>query len=160
MKKLLKISSVLAIVAGILLVIGGIWGLCFTYKNITRENITTPADASIPNKPVRGPFTLKAQADIIREHTLKSTEGKTFTEMPRQIPELDEDGQPVLDKDGKPAMVTNEAREIWITATTLMTALNLGIITYVFSALVMLFGCISIWTGVVFHALSKQSKLV
>lgn len=29
-----------------------------------RENITTADDASLPGVPVRGPFTLKAQADL------------------------------------------------------------------------------------------------
>lgn len=158
MKKLLKISSVLAIGVGIVMVIGALWGISFTYKNIAQEKITTPADASIPEKPVRGPFTLKAQADIIRDHTLESTEGKTFAEMPRQIPKLDEKGKQVLGPDGKPAMTANTAREIWITATTLTTALNLGIISYVFSGLILLFGCISIWTGIVFYALSKRGK--
>lgn len=137
MKKLLKISSVLAIGAGILLIIGGIWGITFTYKNIAQEKIVTPADSSIPEKPVRGPFTLKAQADIIREHTLKTTGGKTYAEMARED--------------------TN--RPLWITATTLTTALNLGILTYVFSGLILLFGCISIWTGVIFYALSKRSSI-
>ena len=102
MKKLLRLSSALAIAAGIILLIGGIWGICFTYQNISREKIITPADASIPEQPVRGPFTLKAQADIIRSHSLKSTGGKAFAEMPRQVPQLDEKGQPVLGKDGKP----------------------------------------------------------
>ena len=85
MKKLLKISSIFAIVAGIVLVAGGIWGICFTYQNVAREKIITPADASIPEKPVSGPFTLKAQADIIRVHALKSTGRLTFDEMPRQL---------------------------------------------------------------------------
>jgi hypothetical protein len=134
MKKLLKVSAGLAIVAGLVLVAGGVWGICFTYQNIVQENITTPADASIPSTPVRGPFTLKAQADIIREHTLKSTGGQTFAEMPRE----------------------DSARDIWITATTLITALNLGILTYVFSGLILLFGLISIWTGIVFYVLSKR----
>ena len=160
MKKLLKISSVLAIVAGVLLVVGGIWGVAFTYKNIAQEKIVTPADANIPEKPVRGPFTLKAQADIIREHTLKSTGGKTFAEMPRQIPKLDENGQQILGTDGNPVMTANTARDIWITATTLTTALNLGIMTYVFSGLILLFGCISIWTGIVFYALSRRANFV
>ena len=160
MKRLLKISSLLAISAGIILVIGGIWGIVFTYKNIAREKIVTPADASIPERPVRGLFTLKAQADIIREHTLKMTGGKTFAEMPRQIPKLDQNNQSVLDVDGKPVMVANSARDIWITATTLTTALNLGILTYVFSSLVVLIGCISIWTGIVFNALSRRGKFV
>lgn len=136
MKKLLRISSALAMGAGIVLIVGGIWGICFTYKNIAQENIVTPKDSSIPEKPVRGPFTLKAQADIIREHTLKSTNGKTYAEMSREDP----------------------ARNIWITATTLITALNLGILTYVFSSLILLFGLISIWTGIVFYFLSNNYK--
>ena len=158
MKKLFKISSLLAITAGILLVISGIWGISFTYKNIAREKIVTPADAAIPKKPVRGPFTIKAQADIIREHTLKTTGGKTFAEMPRQVPKLDQSNQPILDANGNPVMTANTARDLWITATTLTTALNLGILTYVFSGLIALFGCISIWTGVVFYVLSRRGE--
>lgn len=156
MKKLLLVSAWLAIVAGIVLVAGALWAVAFTYNNVARENIVTTDDSSIPGVPVRGPFTLKAQADIIREHTLKATGGKTFSEMPRQIPKLDEKGNPVADKDGKPVMVANTARDIWITATTLRTALHLGIITYAFSAFILLFGLVSIWTGVTFFALSKR----
>lgn len=156
MKKILVITSILAVFAGIVLVGGGAWGIAFTYKNIAQENITTPSDASIPGVPVIGPLTLKAQADIIREHTLKSTGGKTFAEMPRQIAKVDENGKPVLGTDGKPVMMANTARDLWITATALTTALNLGIITYAFSGLVLLFGFVSLWTGITFYALSKR----
>lgn len=135
MKKSLRFSSWLAIIAGVVLVLGGVWGICFTYQNIVQEKIVTPADASIPEQPVRGPFTLKAQADIIRHHTLQTTGGKTYAEMSRQDP----------------------TRELWVTATTLTTALNLGILTYVFSGLIILLGGISIWTGIVFRALSHRS---
>jgi hypothetical protein len=158
MKKLLKISSVAAILVGVILIVGGIWGICFTYQNTAREKIVTPADAAIPEQLVRGPFTLKAQADAIRKHTLELTGGKTYAEMPRQIPKLDEHGQPVLGKDGSPVMVTNTARDIWITATTLTTALNLGILAYAFSALIVVLGCIFIWIGVVCGVLSKSDK--
>ncbi len=136
MKKLLILSSVLAIVAGIILVSGGIWGISFTYKNIAQEKIVTPADASISKQPVRGPFTLKSQADIIRTHVLKTTEGKTYAEMSRE----------------------DANRNLWITATTLTTALHLGILTYVFSGLILLFGCISLWTGFVFYAISRKNN--
>ena len=61
MKKILSASSLLVIIVGTVLVGSGIKGLTFTYKNVARENITTPDDASIPGVPVRGPFTLKAQ---------------------------------------------------------------------------------------------------
>ena len=155
-KKLLNLSACLAVVVGIILIIGAVWGVCFTYKNISREKIVTPSDASIPEKPVLGPLTLKSEADIIREHTLHTTGGKTFAEMPRQIQKMDENGNPVVDKDGNPVMVANTARDIWITATALTTALNLGIVTYVFSGFIFLFGLISIWTGIVFFILAKK----
>src|SRR3989338_403568 len=128
MKKLLTASSILAVLAGIVLVAGGIWGIYFTYKNVSEEKIVTPKDSAIPEKPVRGPLTLKAQADIIKEHTLQMTDGKTFSEMPRQIPKLNDSGKPALDAEGNPIMAANTARDIWITATTLITALHLGVI--------------------------------
>lgn len=159
MQKLLKITSVLSIIVGIIMVAGGILGITLTYKSIARENIVTPADSSIPGKPVRGPLTLKAQADIIREHTLKLTGGKTFAEMPRQIQKLDETGQPVMGADGKPVMTSNTARDIWITATTLTTALNLGVLAYAFFGLIILFGCAVIWSGIVFDRLRRSEKL-
>lgn len=134
MKKILTLSSLLAIVAGIILIISGLWGISFTYQNIAQEKIVTPSDASISEKPVRGPFTLKAQADVIRKHVLSMTGGKTYAEMARED--------------------TN--RNLWVTATTLTTALNLGILTYVFSGLIVLIGCISLWTGIVFYMLRKR----
>src|SRR3990167_1199632 len=85
MKKLLIISSILAVLVGVIMVIGGAWGIMFTYQNVAGEKIVTTDDASIPNKPVRDPMTLKAQADVIRKHVLNTTNGKTYAEMPQQI---------------------------------------------------------------------------
>ncbi|MCC7436731.1 hypothetical protein IT402_02570 [Candidatus Nomurabacteria bacterium] len=157
MKNIYKISSVLAIFVGVIMISGGIWGICFTYKNVARENIVTPEDSVIPNTPVRGPLTLKTQSDIIREHTLRTTGGKTYAEMPRQIQKLDENGNAVLNEKGEIVMIPNDARNMWVTATTLTTALNLAIVTYIFSGLVLLFGFISLWNGLVFFILSKKS---
>lgn len=156
MKKMLKFTSVLSILIGLVLVFGGVWGLSFTQKNIAQEKITTPEDASIPNVAVSGPMTLKAQGDIIREHTLKSTSGKTYAEMPQQVPQLDESGNQVIGADGKPVMVSNTARNIWVTATTLITALNLGIFAYVFSYMTILLGIMFFLIGLVFCALSRR----
>jgi len=156
MKKLLILSSILTVLVGVIFATGGIWGIYFTYKNVANEKIVTPQDSSIPEKPVRGPLTLKAQADIIREHTLKITDGKTFAEMPRQVPKLDENGNPVLDAESKPVMTANTARDIWITATTLITALHLAIFAYAFFGMILFFGFISIWTGVVLCAFYRE----
>jgi len=155
MKKFIIASSLIAIVVGVILMIGGIWGICFTYKNVVTENIVTPQDSSIPGKPVRGPMTLMAQVDIIRKHTLDTTGGKTFAEMPRQIPKLDELGAPVLDAEGNLVMTANTARDIWMTATTLITALNLGVLTYAFFSVVILFGLFSIWAGIAVYVLER-----
>src|SRR3990172_676822 len=105
MKRLLMISSVLAVCVGVIVVLAGFGGVVFTYQNVAREKIVTPEDASIPNAAVRGPMTLKAQADAIRKHTLKATKGKTYAEMPQQVAKVDATGSAVLDKDGKPVMV-------------------------------------------------------
>jgi hypothetical protein len=156
MKKILGFTSVLAIIAGTIMIIGGLWGIVFTYKNVARENITTPDDASIPSSPVRGPLTLHSQAEIIREHVLHTTNGLMYSEMPQKIAKLDQAGNAILDENGEPVMVSNDARSIWITATTLITALHLGIITYVFSGLIVLLGLISIWTGIIFRILKKR----
>lgn len=155
MEKILNVSSLLALVAGVIMVITGIWGVIFTYQNVSREQIVTPADASIPNTPVRGPFTLKSQADIIRHHTLETTGGKTYAEMPQKVQKKDADGNLVVDEQGKPVMVSNDARTIWLTATNLTSALHLAIITYVFSGLIIFIGLVSIWTGITFKALKS-----
>ena len=159
MEKLLKASSALAIIAGIILLLGGGWGIYFTHKNIAQENIITPKDAAIPQEPVRGPFTLKAQAEVIRKHTLAMTGNKTYAEMPKQIPKLDDKGNALVDGTGNPLLIANTSRDIWITATTLTTALNLGILTYAFSGVIILLGCISIWNGFILYALWKSAHL-
>ncbi|MEK7180228.1 MAG: hypothetical protein AAB706_02025 [Patescibacteria group bacterium] len=156
MKKLFATLSFLIITSGILMIGGGAWGIKFTYTHIAQEKITTPDDASIPGVPVRGPLTLKAQADIIRTHMLRTAGGKTYAEMPRQIAKLDENGAPVLDKDGKPVMITNTARDTWITANVLITALNLAIMAYAFSGFMLLVGFVFLFIGIMLFVLRKK----
>lgn len=151
MKKLLSISSWIVMIIGVVSVCAGAWGIWFTYQNVVREKIVTPTDALIPEQPVRGPLTLKAQTEIIREHTLKTTGGKTFAEMPRQIEKISEDG--------KSTMVPNAARDIWITATTLTTALNLAILAYAFSGLLIVFGGLFFGVGLLLFTINKVKKI-
>lgn len=157
-QKTLALVSFGALFIGTVLIGGGVWGTYFTYQSVAREKIVTPADASIPSAPVRGPFTLKAQADIIRDHTLENTGGKTYAEMPRQVQKVDASGSPMFDAEGKPVMEANPTRGIWIPATTLMTALNVGVMAYTLSALVILGGLLLVCIGIVLKMLSKKFK--
>jgi hypothetical protein len=60
MKNKLKILSLSVILAGIILILAGLYGVFFTYQKVKQENIITAPDSSIPNKNVRGILTLKA----------------------------------------------------------------------------------------------------
>ena len=53
------------------------------------------------------------------------------------------------------SMVPNAARASWITATSLMTALNLGLVAYALSAFALVVGIALIASGVTFLSLRK-----
>jgi len=132
--------AIFAMVVGGFSALGGILGAIYTYNQAAVQNITTPEDAPIANAPVRGPLTMWSQSDIITQHQLDSTDGQYYAEMDRQVPAVDENGQPVLDDNGEPVMVANAARASWITATTLTTALGLGVLSYAVSAFAIVVG--------------------
>ena len=138
--KLYAAIAIFAMVVGGASVLGGIFGAAYTWNQASIQNITTPDDAVIADTPVRGPFTMWSQADIINHHQLERTDGLYYAEMDRQVPAVDEDGNVILDESGEPVMVPNEARASWLTATTLTNALNLGILAYVLSAFAMVVG--------------------
>lgn len=141
---------------GAILVILGVGGLFFTYNSVAREKIVTPIDAAIPQKPVRGPFTLKTQADIIRVHVLGMAGDKTYAEMPREIQKISPDGKPALNPDGSAIMMPNTTRDKWVTATTLITALHLALLAYAFFAVSLLLGLTSLGIGIVFWMLRRK----
>ena len=82
-----------AILAGIAFAVGGGYTITrgFDARSEVRsalaaENITTPADASIPNAPVLSHQTAHAQADVILKHMLEATGGKTYSQLERTDP--------------------------------------------------------------------------
>ncbi|WKZ82537.1 MAG: hypothetical protein QY307_10715 [Acidimicrobiia bacterium] len=152
---LLLVAGVLAITVGLGSVIGGAVGIVYTWGQAVEQGIVTPEDASIPNTPVRGPFTMKAQADIIEHHQLDRTGGLYYAEMPRQVQATDADGTLLFDDTGEPVMVNNDARTSWITATTLTTVLNLGIMAYALGAFAIVVGLSLLASGIVFLVLRR-----
>lgn len=154
--RLLTIVAIIALTVGIGSFAGGVFGAAYTYNQAVTENVTTPDDARIPEAAVRGPFTMWAQADIITHHQLERTGDLRYSEMPRTVDQVDEAGNVVLDETGAAVQVPNQARMSWLDATTLTTALNMGIIAYAFSAFAIVVGIAMTGFGVVFLSLRER----
>lgn len=153
-------AGILALSVGLGAVLGGVFGAWYTWEQAAVQNIVTPDDAVIPETPVRGPFTMWAQVDIINHHQLDSTDGLYYAEMDRMVPGVDEAGEPMLDDDGQAVMVPNQARASWFNATTLTTALSLGIISYALSAMAVAVGLTLAAAGYVFLYIRKRAVLL
>ena len=75
--------------AGAYMISEGFAGKDQVRSELVAEQITTTEDAAIPNAPVDSAATAKAQADVIKKHTLEATEGKTYAQMDREDPQRD-----------------------------------------------------------------------
>jgi len=84
-----KVASIASIALGVLLVLGGAGTWLMVSSTLAEQRITTPDDACLPGREVRGPFTAYCQAQIIQEHTLSATEGQTYAELDREDPRRD-----------------------------------------------------------------------
>jgi hypothetical protein len=84
-----RIASIGSMVLGVLLIIGGIGTWAMVSTTLADQRITTPEDACLPEREVRGPFTAYCQADIIDQHTLDTTDGLTYAELDREDPRRD-----------------------------------------------------------------------
>ncbi|HXV70968.1 MAG TPA: hypothetical protein VEB69_06145 [Acidimicrobiia bacterium] len=153
-------TAILALVVGFGAMAGGIFGAWYTWDQAAAQNVVTPDDAAIPETPVRGPFTMWAQADIITHHQLENTDGLYYAEMDRTVPQVDENGEVVLDENGEAVMVPNEARASWLNATTLTTALSLGIVSYALAAFAFVTGLTLVAVGFVFLQIRKKAVLL
>ena len=155
--RLFTFVAIFAMVIGIGSILGGIAGATYTYQSAAVENIVTPDDAVFAEVPVRGPLSMWSQSDIITKHQLDRTEGLRYAEMEREVPQVDEDGAPVLDEAGEPVMVPNQARLSWLDATALTTVLGMGILAYAFSAFAIAVGATLLGLGWVVLKLRRMA---
>ncbi|HLF60466.1 MAG TPA: hypothetical protein VI980_04740 [Acidimicrobiia bacterium] len=156
----LLISGILAMVVGFGAMAGGLFGVWYTWDQAVAQDVVTPDDAAIAETAMRGPFTMWAEADIINTHQLENTGGLYYAQMDRMVPQVDESGAAVLDANGDPVLVPNEVRASWVTATTLITALGLGILSYTVSGLAIAVGFALMVTGFVFLYLRKRAIIL
>ena len=95
---------------------------------IVREKITTSDDATIPNETVDDAATAKAQANVIEKHYLEITGGRTYAELDRDDPN----------------------RDTALTAANLRTSLNLAVMGFKVSDLVVGMGFFLVAVGATF----------
>jgi hypothetical protein len=156
------ISGGVLIVFGIVVIVLGIWGFMFTRDHIKQEGIvfgpaTDPAVAEHAEKwagePVETGSQALAFADVMREHTLESTNGMTYAEMGRYQSAAnpsDPKGtnhQAVAANDAKVQPISNGARDISVTETALTTALNMGFMSEMLSIFSIVVGVALLLTG-------------
>ena len=156
----LLLAGILALTVGFGSIAGGVFGAWYTWDQAVAQDVVTPDDASIPETPVRGPFTMWAQADIITQHQLDRTDGLYYAQMDRMVPQLDENGEVVLDENGEAVMIPNEARISWLDATVLTTALSLGVVSYALSAFAIVVGLAMVFSGYVFFYIRRRAVLL
>jgi hypothetical protein len=88
-----RLPSVIAIALGLLLIgagavmlFQGLDARTEVRDALVAERIITAEDAAIPNAPVDSAATARAQADVIKQHVMEMTDGRTFSEIDREDP--------------------------------------------------------------------------
>ena len=82
-----RLVGLIAMILGAVFIVAGIttWGM--VSSKLAAERITVSGDApAFAGATVADPFTAFVQADIINQHALKATEGKTYAELDKDDP--------------------------------------------------------------------------
>ena len=118
---------------------------------LVRENVAVSEDAAnYGGQLIDTPEEAKAEADVIWKHTVERTDGETYATLDRFV-SADGEGttsnaeEALLDADGKP--VANPARETALTSANLRTSLNLAVMGFKVSDLVIGLGAFMIVMG-------------
>ncbi|PFG40514.1 hypothetical protein ATJ97_3044 [Georgenia soli] len=147
-----KLAGLVSIIAGIIFIVAGAvtWGVITS--NLADQNITVAEDSKmLPGDDVNGPFSAFAQAQIINEHALHATEGKTYAELGEEVRAAEESGD------------TARAEELQGQRTTVMNAsflrasLFTSVVSYGVAAFVIGMGVLLLIFGAAFNSLAKAA---
>lgn len=85
--KPVRLIGTLVIIAGLLLVVGGVATWVTVRSQLVAEQIVIPEDAmAFGGKTVNGPLDAFVQADIINTHALSASNGSTYAELDKEDP--------------------------------------------------------------------------
>ena len=138
MTKTPKVVAILLYIAGAVLLVGGAATWYTVSDQLAAENITVSDDASCQaGQAVNGPLEAFCMAEIINEHALNATEGKTYAEIDREDP----------------------LRATAMNASFLRASLFTSVVSFGVAAFAMGVGLISIIAGVGVSALDKRTRV-
>jgi hypothetical protein len=157
------LSGAVLILFGIAVIALGVYGFMFTRDSIKEEGIVfgSADDPAVQEhaeqwagEPVETGSQALAFAEIMREHTLASTGGLTYSQMgryqsaddPSDPAGTNDEAAAAKDENGEP--ISNGARDIWVTETALTTALNLGYMAEMLSIFSVVVGIALLLTGI------------
>lgn len=82
-----KLAAILVMVISAVFVVSGAVTYNMVHTKLAAEKITVSEDSpKYAGKAVEGPFTAYQEANMINEHALKATSGKTYAELDREDP--------------------------------------------------------------------------
>jgi len=85
--KVVRLIGWVSIIAGLVLIVGGISTWTLVRSHLADEHITVATDAAaFGGKAVTGPLEAYYQADIINHHALTTSGGKTYAELGKDDP--------------------------------------------------------------------------
>jgi hypothetical protein len=81
------VLSVIIGLVGVVMIVAGVIPWIVVTDQLSAENITVSEDADmLAGDAVNGPFSAYAQAEVINEHALEATGGKTYAELDQDDP--------------------------------------------------------------------------
>jgi hypothetical protein len=163
------VSGGVLVAFGIIVIALGIWGIHYTRDHLKQEGIvfgpaSDPAVAEHAEQwsgePVETGKQALAFANVMREHTLSSTDGLTYAQMGQYQSATNPDDKAgtndpeaaAKDANGQP--ISNGARDIWVTETALTTALNVSYMAEMLAYFSIVVGVALLLTGIGFLILA------
>jgi hypothetical protein len=133
--KLPRIVGIVAIVAGGIMVVLGVFTYYVVHRELADEHIVVSDDAKHnAGEKVEGPFTAYSQAMVIKTHALEIGGGKTYAELPQDDP----------------------TRNTVMTASFLRASLFTSVVAFGVAALVVGLGVLFVLVGVALLGITKQ----
>ncbi len=145
-----KIAGALSLVIGIIFILTGMltWGMISS--QLKSEKITVPGDSPmLAGKPVKGPFSAYAQANIINIHALAGADGLTYAELGAEATKAKEAGDEEL------AQKLTDQRATAMNGSFLRASLFTSVLAYGVALMAVGVGVVNVLVGWALLALGK-----